>query len=290
MMKEKKLIINADGFGFTFGINRAIFEVAREGAISSISVNSNFPAVEDLPEFHATFPRISIGVHCNPIVGKPVSDPDKVKSLLDPDGSFWGSRFPERLRSGLIDLHELELELSGQVQRVSEMGIPITHLDSHQNQHLRPGFFKTFLRVAKLHRIRRMRTHRHFICMECPHPVKGAAKYYAVHPMTAVVHVYTRWLMIMAERQGMRMADRLLCVGHATGVTKGSFQVWKSIMRNMPGGVNEIYCHPGYPDETLKLHARYVSERERERRVLSSSAFRNLLQGGRVRLIGFHEL
>ncbi len=47
----KCLIINADGYGFTRGINRGIEEAVERGVITSISVNANFEAAEDLPRF-----------------------------------------------------------------------------------------------------------------------------------------------------------------------------------------------------------------------------------------------
>ena len=44
----KKLIVNADGFGFTFGNNKGILETLEVGIVRSISTNVNFPAVEEI--------------------------------------------------------------------------------------------------------------------------------------------------------------------------------------------------------------------------------------------------
>lgn len=291
MKKTTKLIINADGFGFTFGINRAIFEVAEKGSISSISVNTNFPAVCELSAFHKQFPHISIGVHINPIVGRPVLSPAKIPSLLGINGEFLGDRFPAQLQKECINRNELFQELLAQVRVIQDMRIPITHLDSHQNQHLRPGFFSIFLKVAKTTGIKRMRTHRHFICTERNYPRIHAVRYYTTHPKTLVLHFYTRYLMKHAERAGMRMADRLLSVGHATGATKGSLKVWESMISNMPSGINEVYCHPAYVDDTLRQYAKYYAgERDKEREVLISPQFRQLLAKNEVELISFNDI
>ena len=45
----KRLIVNADGFGFTFGNNRAILEVLEHGFVRSVSVNVTWPAVREQP-------------------------------------------------------------------------------------------------------------------------------------------------------------------------------------------------------------------------------------------------
>jgi predicted glycoside hydrolase/deacetylase ChbG (UPF0249 family) len=135
-----------------------------------------------------------------------------------------------------------------------------------------------------------MRTHRHFICAEYNYPRIRAAMYYLTHIKTAAIHTYARWLMLVAKRNEMRMADRLLSVGHVTGATKGSFKVWQSLISNMPKGINEIYCHPGYPDETLYKYANYVKERIKEREILVSTRFQKLLTDNEVKLIGFNSI
>lgn len=291
MKKAKKLIINADGFGFTFGINRAIFEVANAGSISSVSVNTNFPAVCELDAFHKQFPHISIGVHVNPVVGRSVLIPTRIPSLLGINGEFLGDHFPAQLQKGCINRNELFQELLAQVRVIQDMRIPITHLDSHQNQHLRPGFFPLFLKVAKTTGIKRMRTHRHFICAEYNHPKIHAVRYYATHPKTLALHLYTRHLMNRAERAGMRMADRLLSVGHTTGATKGNLKVWESMISNMPSGINEVYCHPAYVDDTLRQYAKYYAgERDLEREVMVSPQFRQLLAKNEMDLISFNDI
>ncbi len=112
-MERPRLIINADGFGFTPAINRGIRLVAAAGTISSISVTPNFPASAELAEFHRLFPRISVGVHLNPVVGRPVSACSSVPTLVNRDGFFWYTEFPRRLVRGLIDRRELFAELPG---------------------------------------------------------------------------------------------------------------------------------------------------------------------------------
>ena len=63
----KRLIVNADGFGFGAGATQGILDAIREGHfISSVSVNANFPDAERIAELISEFPHVSIGVHLNP--------------------------------------------------------------------------------------------------------------------------------------------------------------------------------------------------------------------------------
>lgn len=287
-MAAKKLIINADGFGFTAGNNRGIWEVAEAGVITSISVNTNFPFVSDLLSFHKKFPDITIGVHLNPIVGSPVLSCKLIPSLVNNDGQFWSKKFSDRLQGKLIQEDELENELIAQVMVVRNMGVKISHLDSHQNQHLRPGYFEIFLRIAKKFGINRMRNHRHFICAECDRPLLSAMKFYLTHPYSMLLHSYTRYLMWRAQREGMLMADRLISVGHSTGATMAETWVWEGIFKSLPVGINEVYCHPGYPDDTLRKYATYIDGRDRERQILCSSLFKGLLLKNNIELVSFN--
>ncbi|MGD0229049.1 MAG: ChbG/HpnK family deacetylase [Syntrophorhabdales bacterium] len=288
--RQRRLIINGDGFGFTYGINLALFEAAAASAITSVSVNSNFQAANQTPLFQATFPHISIGVHLNPVVGKPISLPREVPSLLNPEGEFWGRQFLPRLRRGYIRKDELVVELTRQVEKVLRMGVPVTHLDSHQNSHLHPCFFSTFVKIAKETGVSKIRAPRHRIDLECERPIPRAALHYSTHPQTAMTHFYTLCLARIARRSGLKMADRLVSVGHGNGGTKADAGVWCLIAKNLPTGTSEIYCHPGHPDDALRRHAVYVEERRRERSILLSPGFPEIWARSKIDLISFHQL
>jgi len=77
------LIINADGYGFTPGISRAIEECVEFGTVRSISANVNFRHADSLSQLIRKHPDISIGCHLNPVVGAPILSPEKVPTLVD---------------------------------------------------------------------------------------------------------------------------------------------------------------------------------------------------------------
>ena len=279
--------MNADDFGLSPKINRGICEAAKAGAISSISVMANFSYVSDLIAFHKEFPTFTIGVHLNPIVGCPVLPCRLVPTLVNSDGLFWNKEFSTRLRKNAIQLSELENELVAQVTVLQEMGIKLSHLDSHQNEHLRPGYFDIFLRIARKFGIKKMRNHQHFICAECDQPLSMTIKYYLRHPYSLLLHRYTRYLMWLAKRRGMLMADRLISVGHSTGADLDERWVWENLLKNLPCGINELYCHPGFSDDISRKYDLYRAGRDRERQILCSPYFKSLLLKNHVELVSF---
>ena len=153
----RRLIVNADGFGFTEGVNRGIVEAVEGGLVHSTSCVVNFPAIEELPAFAAHWPHVSPGVHFNLSVGRPVCDPGQVRTLVDGEGLMFGDRLPRRLLTGAVEREHIRRELRAQLGRMVTLGVTPTHWDGHQNKHLYAPFFQEALAVARSGGVRRMR-------------------------------------------------------------------------------------------------------------------------------------
>ena len=285
----KRLIVNADGFGFGSGATDGIIEAIREGRfISSVSMNVNFPEAERVCDLAAQFPNISVGVHLNPMAGKPCLPPEQVPSLVGEDGCLQNEKFPRLLRKGAIVKSELEAELDAQVAKAKQLaGARLTHIDSQGNQHL--GYFDLFLKLARKWGIERMRNNASLICLEAPHPRSSRLKIYLSKPHVAGVHCYRRYQMQKARAAGFRLADNLLTVGY-TGRAKIHEESWLNILRNLPVGTYEIYCHPGYADSTLRRWSVYHEQRERELAVLRNPELRQAARAAGVELISFNSI
>ena len=284
----KYLIVNADGYGFTRGINRGIEEAVARGIVTSISVNANFDPIEDLPSFVRAYPQISVGVHLNPVVGRPLADPARVPTLVDGEGNFHYRSFTDRLLHHRIDAGELEHELTLQLERVRDMGVRISHLDSHQNQHLYPAYFPIFMALLKRHGIPCMRTHVHFIPADSPRPGVDRWLLYLRQPARLPTHLFTRYMMWRARRQGAIMADRLLTTMRSGN--KADLSRWRQLLRNVPEGWSEVYCHPAYPDDELRRWATYVEPRRQEIEVMTSRETREEIVRQGIELKSFHDL
>lgn len=291
-MSRKRLIINADGYGFTAGVTRGIEEAIERGVVTSTSVNSNFESVWPLKDFIQRNPRVSVGVHLNPMVGKPIADPKDVPSLVNEKGEFHYQSFITKLQSGHIDLDELALELGLQIERVQKLVPTVTHLDSHQNKHVYPKFFKVFLALARKHGISRMRAHIHFLCPEYPNRRTMTLWYYVRRPHRVLIHWYARHEAAAARRAGMRMCDRTLTIGaFDRSAVRPSIGLWEQVARACPPGDNETYCHPGYADDDLRRWATgLIEQREMELKVLTDPRLPEVFERHGVELISFYDL
>jgi len=286
---SRRLIVNADGFGFTRGINRGIVRTVECGVVRSTSVLANFEAIDELSEFHRKFPQISIGVHLNLSVGRPVSDPKAIRSLVDDAGTFRADFVPAMLR-GRVRSSEMARELDAQVARVLELGVRPTHIDGHQNKHLYPPFFRAALRVARTRAIPCMRTHRRYLFAQEGRGVRTLVAYYLRHPRRLGTHFVGRLFSRWARLAGLCLADRLITPGYLGGDHKSSLDTWCRILGALPNGWNEIYCHPGIPDDELRQYAHYVDKRQLEIDVLCDPRLLEVARHAGVELVSFHDL
>lgn len=287
---DRRLIVNADGFGFGPGATQAIFDaLAGGGPITSVSVNANFADAERTRELVVRHPRVSVGVHLNPVAGAPVLARTEVPTLVGPDGLLLGERFRRLWRGGRIRPEELEAEFEAQIERVRGWaGDNLTHLDSHQNSHL--SYFDLFVDLARKWRIPFVRTNASVIGLEAPRPWLSRALAYARRPHVLAGHIYRRIQMRGAAAAGLRMADRLVTVGYAGTGNKAVEANWDRVLMNLPTGTSEIYCHPAYPDEILRRWATYTEPRARELEILRRPKLTELARSLGVRLVSFLDL
>ena len=286
----RRVIVNADGFGFGRGATQGIITALRgTPLVSSISVNANFPDVECLGSIAAEFPKISIGVHLNTMVGRPCLPPSDVPTLVDSEGNFCNRRFLSRLRLGIVSKEQLEAELDAQILTVkSIVGERLTHLDSQGHSHL--AFFNTFLRVARKWGLTRMRNNAPLICMESPNPQSSRRKLYFKKPHVWLMHMYRRSHMRTARARGMRMPDHLITVGYAGLGNKTNMENWVRILTNLPPGTSEIYCHPGYPDDTLHKWSYYCNERLRELEIIQNPTLMGVIRNLGIQQVSYRSI
>ena len=120
----KLLIVNADDFGASHGINRGIMEAHQRGILTSTSLMVNSRAAEEAVALGRAAPNLSVGLHA-----------DLEDELRMPAGDL-----DRRLRQALRAQWTRFLELTGRRP---------THLDSHHNVHRDPRLLPHFLGLAQ---------------------------------------------------------------------------------------------------------------------------------------------
>lgn len=155
----RQLIVNADDFGRSPEINRAVIRAHREGILTSASLMIAGAAAEEAVELARQNPTLAVGLHLVVVDGPAVLSADRIPHLVDADGEF-----PNRpVRLGLRYAfskparRELAVEITAQFDRFAATGLPLAHVDGHQHMHMHPVVFDLMLPQAKRYGAARIR-------------------------------------------------------------------------------------------------------------------------------------
>jgi len=288
----RHLIINADGYGFTAGISRAIEECVEFGTVRSLSANVNFTHADGLTHLVRKHPGLSVGCHVNPVVGRPVLSPKQVPSLVDENGEFFYENFSRRFLRGQIRLEELRAEMIAQIDKTRELaGKAFSHIDFHMGLHRLPGLYEVFLDIVERSGIGRIRTHRYLVGMEHRFPRLRHSIYLFESATRVPKFLWNLWLRKKARDRGLAMPDRWVEITHMGACPETiTLNNYLGMLKNLPVGFNEFVAHPGYVDSDLKRWSSYLAPRELERQILLRSEFRDALFSSDIHLAGYRDI
>ncbi|MFP3719345.1 chitin disaccharide deacetylase [Niallia circulans] len=123
------LIVNADDFGLSKGVNYGIIDAHVSGIVTSTTLMVNMPAAKHASSLAKKYPFLGVGVHLNLTAGKPIHQ--NVPSLVNQKGYFHSKK--EVLNKA--NVIEIEKELRAQINEFYTFGLNPTHIDTHHNLH-----------------------------------------------------------------------------------------------------------------------------------------------------------
>jgi predicted glycoside hydrolase/deacetylase ChbG (UPF0249 family) len=131
---NRVLIVNADDFGRSPGINRGVFQAFEHGIVTSASLMVRWPSAAEAADFTRSHPQLGLGLHVD--LGEWFYD-----------NNAWQCRYEV---VPIDDVAAVERELKSQLEAFRTLtGLEPSHIDSHQHVHLRPGLRAGFLTLSK---------------------------------------------------------------------------------------------------------------------------------------------
>lgn len=251
----KRLIINADDFGFTRDVNAGIIQAHQHGVLTSTTLMANGNSFEDAARLAIETPTLDVGCHLVLVQGR---------SLLT------GRPYPEKLsevyRRVLTGKLNAYAEFRPQIEKIIAAGIRPSHLDSHKHTHIVPVVFRAVLRLAHEFGIPYVRL-----------PLDATVPFSAL-PCALGKRVYRA----MARGFQVRMTDHFRGFRLTGTLTEESFA---AAIERLPEGSTEFMCHPGFLGPELEAAATRLKEsRVRELEALISPRIRQLLAARSIRL------
>lgn len=158
-MNNKKFILNADDFGLSNDINRAIVEGYNAEILHSTSLCANGEAFYSaVNEIMPECPKLCVGVHLNIIEGNALNPHETLTELTDSEGNFNNGWIQLLLKSfNKKFMEQLEIEFRSQIEKIISC-TKVSHIDSHVHTHGIPNIFKLTCKLAKEYGIPYVRT------------------------------------------------------------------------------------------------------------------------------------
>ncbi|MCK4413420.1 MAG: ChbG/HpnK family deacetylase [Candidatus Eisenbacteria sp.] len=243
----KKLIVNADDFGWSDSVNRGIIAGHQNGIVSSTSVMVNMPGFEGAVDLARANPALGVGLHLNLVRGRAAAAPERIPSLVDREGFFrrsatallrdlWGRR---------VSPLEIAREWRAQAERLLKAGIRPTHLDSEKHLHALPGLAPILVELGRAIGVPAFRR----VSFErlTPRVLLWRSSYKMIGLATG-----TALGLALVGRAGirpLRAPDRTVGLTAAGHLTVGELL---RILRRVASGISELVVHPGLVDQECR--------------------------------------
>jgi predicted glycoside hydrolase/deacetylase ChbG (UPF0249 family) len=263
-LNVKRLVVNADDFGFTRDVNRGIVEAHCDGILTATTLMATGAAFDDAVRLARENPSLDIGIHLV-LVGEPPF-PSTVAQLI------------RAVALGRIRIYD---ELIAQVRRVLDAGLQPTHLDTHKHTHLLPPVLDAVARIAEECKIPWVRRPFDF-------PMTHNEVPWARRATSAALGMLRGRVGRILKKHGCRSTD------HFAGfqiTDRYSSAYLTRVIGALPAGSTEFMCHPGVcTDELRSARTRLKESRERELRALTAPEVRAALARHGVELVSYRNL
>jgi len=260
----KYLIPNADDFGYTRDVNDGILHAHRQGILTATTLMATGGAFDHAVTLALENPTLDVGVHLV-LVGAD-GYPPTVAQLM------------RQIALGRIRIYD---ELAAQVRKVLAAGIQPTHLDSHKHTHLLPPVLSAVARISSEFQIPWVR--RPFDL-----PLNAGGVPWTRRLVSRSLGFMRAGFHRVLTRHGCRTTDYF-----AGFQITGHYDVAElaQLIRQLPDGVTEFMCHPGFCTTELQAsRTRLKESRRRELDALTSPEVRAAIEESNVRLARYTEI
>jgi hopanoid biosynthesis associated protein HpnK len=288
----KRLIVNADDFGMTSGVNRAILESHRDGLVTSATLMATGAAFDEAVLLAREHTGLKVGCHVSLVQSMLMLSPERIPTLGKSSAGGSASRYHGLADLALADAlgrlkpEEIAQEARAQFQKLQAAQIQISHFDTHKHVHLLPAVLSPLLEAARECGIRALR---------CPFEPPSSIPLYEFParrrlwkrlPAVRVLRVLQPAFRRMVAQHGLVTPDGAIGIS-ATGCLDE--RLLESMLQCLPEGTWELVCHPAYIDEQLRSLST-LRTGEIERQALTSARIRRCLDACGIELIQFAHL
>ena len=276
----KKLIVNADDFGLTPGVNRGVVRAFQDGIVTSASLLVTGSAFDDAVALARQNPELDVGLHLTLVEEQSILGREVLPTLIDENGRLpqTSGEFLRRALLTRISWDEVEREIAAQIARFQNTGLRLSHLDSHQHLHMFPPVFQIVRRLT-----------RGMDNVWIRNPAGPWRKSPDVRMGRWVQRLGLNLTRLSAQAlHGSRvpqMPDGMYGFEVGGCLTRSALE---RILRKIPDGLYELICHPGEDDtETRRRYSHWGYRWVEELEALTAPETRVVLKEQGIALTSF---
>lgn len=269
----KLLIIHADDMGMSQSENAASIAAMEKGSVSCGSIMVPCPWLGDLADWARKHRNADLGLHLT-LTSEwkhyrwgPVAGAKQVGSLVNGMGFLHADTDSVYLRSGITDI---ETELRAQIQRAEEMGIDITHLDSHMGSlFIKPENLQLLIKLGREFKLPVLLNK----------PAFQALYHVNIDSMVSDQEVLTDQVFMLQPED----------------YKKGTIQYYTHVFKSLRPGLSCLLLHAAYDNAEMKAitvdHPDYgAAWRQADYDFFTSAACKKQLADQHIKVIGWKEI
>jgi len=292
-----KVVVTADDFGVTHGVNEAVSEAHEFGTLSSTSIRTNGVAYkEGVTLLKSRLKGIGVGLHLNLTDG-----PSHTPSLSNEQGVYSRSfiSYYREIKSGQPHLKQsIKNELRAQFEIIKRDSIRVDHIDGQDHIHMIPEIFEIVCQLASDYGVKAVRlSNEPFFLISNIQQLRrsamqlGFVKNFILSSFAATnLRLLKKYNLVSTNRYfGVLYTSNMNLDVFTRAIDYGLYNKVESI---------EIALHPGYshfPSDvkfTSDFFRKYETSKARdsERKSLLSQQMKNLLSKKQIEICRFSDL
>jgi hopanoid biosynthesis associated protein HpnK len=236
---SRRLIITGDDFGLAIPVNEAIERAFQHGVLRTTSLMVGEAAAGDAVARARRNPGLRVGLHVVVCEGRPVLPAAALPGLTNARGEL-PSPIHAILRLFVEPAlrREIEAELRAQFEAFRATGLPLDHVNGHNNMQLHPVVLPILLRLAREYGARSIRLpYEPFAA-----PFRSVWRALPLRILgVLVLRPWSAWVRRRVAAAGFKMNDYLFGMYDCGRLDTGWFV---RLIERLPEGVSEIHCHP----------------------------------------------
>jgi chitin disaccharide deacetylase len=254
---RRRLIVNADDFGLSTSVNRAVIQAHHDGILTSASLMVNADAFDEAVEFAKQNPKLGVGLHLTLCCGRSTLSAEEIPDLLGPRCRA-APHDPQVVRHPIFRtsavaagvkyffssaaLSQLRNEIAAQFEKFERTGLKLEHLNGHLHFHLHPTIFSILQSEIVQRRVRAVRFMHDPLRIDWPLG-RGRIAYRLSHAL--IFRLLSRRTRSFLSRENVRHTSLVFGLLEDGRISE---EYILKLLPTLPSGDSELYSHPSLHD------------------------------------------